>query len=98
MPKFAITYHLIGTDQTLSEQIDADDIQQAGEKVSARFSAEDKGGAIVLPFDQEMYAVPKASVAYCHLRQIVERRRASSSYTWDDENTEHPADAEPAAA
>lgn len=94
MPKFAITYHLVGTDQQLSEQIDADDIRQAADKVGSRFSAEDTGGAIVLPFDQEMYAIPKTSVAYCHLRQIVERRRASASYTWDEETaTEQSAEA-----
>lgn len=77
MPKFAIAYHLIGNDMTPTETIDADDMQDAASKISTRFSAEDRGGAIVVPVDQEMYAIPKASVAYCHIRQVVERRRSS---------------------
>jgi len=95
MPKFAITYHLIGTDHVPQEQIEADSIQHAAELAGARFSAEDKSGAIVVPFDQDMYAIPKGSVAYCHIRQIIERRRATSSFNWEEEEAQ-PAEADAA--
>lgn len=97
MPKFAVTYHLAGTNNAPHETIEADDIQQAAEKVGARFAAADTSGAIVVPFDQEMYAIPKTSVAYCHLRQVIERRRAQSSYTWEEEEGQPAAEATEAA-
>jgi|GEM_PF-3344560 hypothetical protein len=94
MPKFAITYHLNGSEMTPSELIEAESIQQAAKIAGLKFGTDDPNGAIVVPYDQDMYAIPKQSVAYCHIRTVIERRR-SSGINYDELDAELPA-AEPA--
>lgn len=84
MPTFALVYHLAGSDHKPQETIEAESIQAAGDAAAKRFES---AGAIAVPSGEDLVVMPKASIAYCHLRQIQERRRAPIR-NYDDEEEE----------
>ena len=91
MPRYTVFYHLLNIKEVVPQDfVEAATIQEAAEIVARKL---DGGGGLVAPFGEDMYAVPKNNVAYCHIRYVVERRRSAVAYNFEEEGEEPAAEA-----
>lgn len=85
MSRYTLQYHLSGTDFIPQEAVDADSIEEAAKIAASRLTqASNDDECLVLPTGEDLVTVPRTSIVYCHVRAVLDRRRASPALRYDE--------------